>query len=267
MFDFLKGNLIDRPNPQKEFLENRKEALGHVFHSMNRYHERYPNDRTRFGWIKHDVTSPNFEDFVFSCGNKVFPVVVEKADMINGNQIVFGKTDRVELLLNVCDENNLTPCVFPIIRRNGKPFFLGAGSQGVAWNLINPITGKFINPPDEATDELIEISDWELQDWAIKLTMDKLKSDGFEILSYVSMPSVEPHIWFKNRHGNPCWVEVVATKCSSGIGFSMEHFPNQVVSYDGYFSQIDFAADEAHTDNRIYRGRPADFRIIKFEKV
>lgn len=267
MFGSLfKKKMVDRPSLSDEFLENKKNALLHISDCFKRHKSLYPNDVNRLDMIKWVSTSPNFEDFVFSYGNKVFSVIVVKANITNG-KLGMELNERADILVNVCEENNLIPCVFPIMRERGKLKFLGTGYHGVAWNLINLFTGKFFDPIDEATDELIEMSDWEIQDWAIQITLDELKKRGFKVTSYVSMPAINPQIWIEDNNGKLCWVEVVGTKCSKINGFSISDFPQQVLKYDGYLVNVDFAGNELHTDNHVYRGRPADFEFGELNKI
>jgi len=46
------------------------------------------------------------------------------------------------------------------------------------------------------TDELIEMTDWELQDFAVQAVHNDLMKNGRKILSSQSNPMVDPSIWF-----------------------------------------------------------------------
>ena len=81
------------------------------------------------------------------------------------------------------------------------------------------------------------------------------------------MPDIEPQVWVEDSNGKHSWVKVVGTRCSDGGNFSVNDYSEKVLEYDGYLCHIDFAEDEAHTDGRIYRGRPADYEIKEFVKI
>lgn len=267
MFNFLfKNKLFNKQQFSNHYLSNKNIALTHIFDSFKRYKGLFPNDVNRFDMLRWENTLPNFADFIFSYGNQVFAVIVVNANIRN-NQIAMELDEREDIFVSICKENNLIPCAFPIIFKDDKPLFLGANYHNVAWNLIDVLSGKFIDPADEVTNELIEKSDWEIQDWAISITLQELENKGFKILSFISMPGIQPQIWFKDNSGKPCWVTVLGTKCSDRINISLDGYSKELFDYNGYFSQIDFAGDENHTDGRIYRGRPADFIIKDFRKI
>ncbi len=256
------NDIIDRPNPTREFLMNRHQAMVHVNNNFKKFAGRVRNEYEDFRWIKTDLTSQCFEDFTFAYRNRIFSVLVEKAETTQGNQVRFGNRERVERLLAICEKNNLTPCIYPVIEKGNSRVFLGM------WNLIDPKTGKFVDPVAVSSDEPVEISDWELKNWAIQIVMNHVREQGLEILSYCDAPGVEPQICFKDGDGRPCWIEVLPTRYpEKKAEFSAAGFPPNVLVHDGYVAYVDFAGDEAHTSGTIIRGRGADFIFNGIEKV
>lgn len=69
-------------------------------------------------------------------------------------------------------------------------------------------------PPELISDEPIEMTDWELMDFAVQVVRQKLEEEGREIMSWQSNPSVDPSIWFVGEQG-PEWVVVRAVRYPS----------------------------------------------------
>ncbi len=85
-------------------------------------------------------------------------------------------------------------------------------STRTRWGLVNARSGVPVAPLDLVTDELIEVTDWELQDFAVMIVKDLLAKDGYEIMSWQGNPSVDPSIWFVGDSKNPEWVVVRAVR-------------------------------------------------------
>ena len=74
---------------------------------------------------------------------------------------------------------------------------------------------------DLLSDENIEMTDWELQDFAVEVVRNHIKDKlGGEIMSRNSRPQVYPSIWFVGENG-PEWVAV-----------RMRSYPNLEPAYD-----------------------------------
>jgi hypothetical protein len=61
------------------------------------------------------------------------------------------------------------------------------------------------------TAEPVEMTDWELHDFAVQVVRQQLKSEGRQLMSWQSNPGVDPSIWFVGDHG-PEWVVVRAAR-------------------------------------------------------
>jgi len=79
------------------------------------------------------------------------------------------------------------------------------------WGLLHARTVKPINPPALISDELIEMTDWELQDFAVQVIRQQLEKEGRRLMSWQGNPSVDPSVWFEGDHG-PEWVVVRAVR-------------------------------------------------------
>ncbi len=230
--------IIDRPDPEQQFIQDRFKALHYLdkfalkvdgLSAGNKVTHKYLN------WIKTEPSYPAFEDFTFSFRNQVCPVLVLWAD---DSGTLLNPPPRIESLRREAGRNNLIPCVFPIRDRTGRPFFPDT------WNLINPFTGKRIDPAAVSSDDPVEVSDWELRNWAVKIVWDHLKSEGLERLSYCDAPEIDPQIWFRDNYGRECWIEVLYSVYpvdTQSMTFSCKSWPEQVLSHDGYAARVGFA--------------------------
>lgn len=61
------------------------------------------------------------------------------------------------------------------------------------------------------SDELIEMNDWELHDFAIQVVKDSLNNEGKKIISTQSSMDIDPSIWFEEE-GEYFFVVVQATR-------------------------------------------------------
>ena len=148
------------------------------------------------GWIKSEPTPPFLENLSFRLGNKIFFVRLEDVDKqirIPGN---------IDGLFTIADGYKSTACILPMkkIDSEWRPVTSG-------WGLIDARTKKPFNPVDLVSEENIEMTQWELQDFAVQIVRNYLTDAGFEIMSYNSHPGVNPSIWFM-KEDFPEWVIV-----------------------------------------------------------
>jgi len=254
--------ILDRPEPSQKFLEDRRYAMLYIQKKMNKFDTPIDDEMQEFRWIKTELSYPSFDDFTFAYRNKIFSVLVERAKETENNKFSFGNERRVKTLTHECKNNNLTPCIFPIIENNeGGYIFYGE------WNLINAITKKFVAPITEASDELIEVSDWELQNWAVQIVADNIYNQGLKLFSYCDVLGIEPNIWFENAEGKTCWVEVLFTKYpNKDKPFSFKNWPSEVLKHDGYKAIVSFANAENFSE-KIYRAQAADVNFKGIEYI
>lgn len=152
------------------------------------------------GWLKADLKPPFLEHLSFRLGNQVFFIRLEDTEQrltVPGN---------AQGLLTVAEGWKGHPCIMPMQKRAGLwvPDLPG-------WGLVDARNGKFVNPPVLVTEELIEMTEWELHDFAVQAVRDDLLKNGRKIMSSQSNPSVDPSIWFIGDDG-PEWVVVRAVR-------------------------------------------------------
>lgn len=148
------------------------------------------------GWIKSDPTPPFLEHLSFRLGNQIFFLRIEDVD----NQI---RTPGIlDGLFKIADGFKSKACILPM-KKIGSEWSPALPN----WGLIDAHTRKPFNPVDLVSDENIEMTEWELQDFAVQIVRNYLTDSGYEIMSYNSHPGVNPSIWFM-KDDFPEWVIV-----------------------------------------------------------
>lgn len=148
-------------------------------------------------WIRANLNPPMAEHLSFRIGNKLFFIFVEAAEF----NYEIGK----DLFLNVAKEATAIPCIMPMTELSEyQPSISG-------WGLIHADTRKQINPLELVTEEPIEVSDWELHDFAIQIVKSSLEKEGKNVFSAQSSLHIDPSIWFEEL-GKAYWVVVRAVR-------------------------------------------------------
>ncbi len=68
-----------------------------------------------------------------------------------------------------------------------------------------------IDPIAHVGNERIEMTDWELQDFAVQIVRDQVEKTGKQLMSWQGNPAVDPSIWFVGESG-PEWLVVRAVR-------------------------------------------------------
>lgn len=132
-------------------------------------------------WLRAHPYPPVLEHLSFRLGNQLFFVrVVDEDENIMGPGSLQG-------LMNVAESCKGIPCVLPM----KKKFFGGkwVAAEG-GWGLLDARNGQPVNPIDWVSDEKIEMTDWELQDFAVQFVKNQLEQSGYldnpdQIISYL----------------------------------------------------------------------------------
>ena len=243
--------LLDRPVPNKQYLQDRTKAGMHLEHKFSEF-EGLCDKHEDFRWIKSKLSYPAFDDITFAYRNQIFSVIVKRT---NDEHRVLKQDKKINNLIRECRNNNLIPCIFPISSKTGSPLYPDT------WNLFNVITGKFVNPIQQSSDKLIEVSKWELNNWAIQIVSDYIKGKKCKLLSFCDVLGIDPQIWFEDNHGDKCWIKVIyATYPDTGeidsFSFSFEKWPSEVLKHRGFIAKVSFCNSENPSD-KIYRSKGA----------
>ena len=151
-----------------------------------------------FNWLRADLNPPMTEHLSFRLGNQIFFVYVEAAEFL------FERANG--LFLKMSREANAIPCIMPMTERltSYEPSLTG-------WGLIHAETKEPVNPPDLVSGELIEMTGWELHDFATQVVRSKLSEEGKNVFSAQSSREIDPSIWYE-ENGEAYWVVVREAK-------------------------------------------------------
>ncbi|MHC1699977.1 MAG: hypothetical protein AB9900_03230 [Humidesulfovibrio sp.] len=214
-------------------------------------------------WLRATLNPPLAEHLSFRLGNQLIFVFVD----IDGFPFS-GK--RKQLFLNVSDEATAIPCVMRMQQRLAvfEPAHRG-------WGLVHANTGQEVDPASLVSDELIEMSNWELHDFSVQVVRDQLEKEGKNVFSSQSSLHIDPSIWFEDK-GMPFWVVVRSGR------YPQQQAPRPAnlaeikascarMSPNGFFASVTAAnANDPFTSDKgmpLYRGHGLYFRYEGLESV
>lgn len=151
-------------------------------------------------WLKASLTPPFLEHLSFRLGNQLFLIRVED---VAGRLEIPGSRNGLRMAARGYDGH---ACLLPMERRPG-----GWQPAAPGWGLLDLETGAPVDPLAHLSDARIEMTDWELHDFAVQVIRDMLEAEGRQILSSQGNPEVDPSIWFVGATG-PEWVVVRAVR-------------------------------------------------------
>ena len=151
-------------------------------------------------WLKASLSPPFLEHLSFRLGNQLFFVRLEPAD------IRIPVPASREGLFYIAKGCNGHPCIMPMVQRRGL-----WTPDNPGWGLLDPISEKRLDPIALVSDEPIEMTDWELHDFAVQVVRDQIVKDGRALMSSQGNPAVDPSIWFVGDYG-PEWIVVRAAR-------------------------------------------------------
>lgn len=143
---------------------------------------------TGLNWLRATLDQPMTEHLSFRIGNQLFFVFIEAAE--------FNYQLEKDSFTKVCIEANAVPCLMPMEKSLEK----WRPSQS-GWGLVHAQSNKPLNPLEHVSDELIEMTDWEVHDFAMQVVCTHLEKEGKNVFSKQSSPEIEPSLWFADSDG------------------------------------------------------------------
>ncbi len=184
-------------------------------------------------WLRANLEPPFLEHLSFRLGNQLFFIRVEDEE---GEMQIPGNPDG---FFSIAERCNGHACVMPMRRKGDewRPVLPG-------WGLQDARTEQLINPPELISDEKIEMTDWELHDFAVQVVRQSLEKEGKTLLTWQSNPSVDPAIWFEGAQG-PEWVVVREVRYPHSEASLPENIQAIIdhcaeMSQVGYFASVAF---------------------------
>ena len=151
-------------------------------------------------WLRAHLNPPFLEHLSFRLGNQLFFIQLQDVDD------VLEMPGNLGGLLSVADGCQGHACLMPMKKIAGEWRCVATG-----WGLIDARTERTVNPVALISDERIEMTDWELHDFAVQVVRSQLEKDGRQLMSWQGNPNVDPSIWFVGDNG-PDWVVVRAAR-------------------------------------------------------
>ncbi len=202
------------------------------------------------GWLRAHLNPPFLEHLSFRLGNQLFFLRVEDEDgRVNGPGSLQG-------LLNIAEGCSGHACLIPMRKRGQK---WEASLPG--WGLQDARTMRAVDPPSEINDRKIEMTDWELQDFAVQVVRHQIEKDGHELMSWQANPAVDPSIWFVGNDG-PEWVIVRTARYPQKDAELPSNWRSIAdscsrMSKQGNFASVSVACMQTISDGgKLYRGYP-----------
>lgn len=160
-------------------------------------------------WIRAHLHQPLVDHLSFRLGNQIFAILI---DAIRAGQRFFPITQEgMATFLKWNKQANAIPCVL-------KMQFDDVSGESVPslgeWGLTHAETWEAVRPFDLVTDEKIEMSDWELHDFAVQVVRDDLVKKGVNVTSWQSILDLDPAIWCRDGDALS-WVPGAPATCLS----------------------------------------------------
>jgi len=199
-------------------------------------------------WLKAELSPPFLEHLSFRLGNQLFFVRLEDD---SGELVSPGSRAGLIAIAEGCRGH---ACLMPM-RRDRESW----RPAGVDWGLLNARDGRPVDPVSLVTDEQIDMTDWELQDFAVQVVRDHIKGAGRKLMSWQSNPSVDPSLWFVGDNG-PEWVIVRAARYPDRETAPPSNWMQIAercagVGSTGHFASVAVANADA-VDSPLWRGYP-----------
>ncbi len=241
----------------REFFECWRAAAAHLDEQMK------ANDAV---WLRAHPYPPILEHLSFRVGNQLFFVRVEDVDeKVDGPGTVLG-------LRSVAKGNSGHACILQMKSVEGAwvPRMPG-------WGLADANSGEAIDPETLQTDELIEMTDWEVQDFAVQIVRDHLSEKGYQLMSWQSNPKVDPSIWFVGESKGPEWVVVRGVRFPEKEARRPGNWAELVTNFSrmspiGHFASVSVVSAEQPFSGddedpvRLYRGSGMFVRFTGLER-
>jgi len=224
-------------------------------------------------WIRAHLHQPFDDHLSFRVGNQIFSVLVELENSSMESSLTDRERNNQE---RFCLDNNLVPCIYKVKKTSHGEY----ERIFPDWNLVHAETKKPINPVELISEELVEMSPWEVHDVGIQLVADYIKKDGGEVGSYQSVLKIDPSIWFK-RDGIGSYV-IVRTVRHPELNAERPTNLNETIKSikslkspegkaEGYFASVGIANNEDSFDGKnslpLYRGGGMHIRFTGIERL
>ncbi|MCM1265677.1 MAG: hypothetical protein NC200_05705, partial [Candidatus Gastranaerophilales bacterium] len=164
-----------------------------------------------FLWLHSEYLATAYDDKTFSYKNNIFSIIVDIQDESGKSYL---SKDVIKRQIKAAKKYNWIPCRFPVVVKDAYDSdFSKMHSKTSRWNLYHTITNEEINP-ENYDEKKVEMSDWELHNFAIKYMARYLQAKHCAILSFQDALEIDPQIWFNDAAGNRSFLIVRCARFS-----------------------------------------------------
>ena len=234
----LITKILRRPPYSRFTLQNPEEEFPMLLQTAGSYLNDYftQNVTKQWCWIQTAAPELTFQDFCIAYDNYVLCIVVGWVrQTFDKDPEVLMSNQKMENLLRVCEQNNMTPCLC-LFDTAGNPYIDGCP-------LIDARTYEPLDLEQLTDDNEGKMSAWELQNLGVRYIFDRIQESGYTDAGYCDLLEISPQIFFRDQ-GAPCYVIMR----SIPIGLADEKFTinaqtlESVKHYKGYFVDLQWAA-------------------------
>ena len=180
--------------PPKDFIEYWNFAAQHV----------YVGICDQFGCLRFAPTPPLFEHLIFVMGNRLFFVYLE-------TDVSPLTKELKEEYVSHCEECGAIPLTLRLRRRGGEIELVDGGT-----GLTHTTEGHHVYPQEYIDDELIVMTEWEVQDCVSKMLAEQIEKDGGKIYSRVTYVGLNPAMWYQKDGQSYCVILKTAAQNFEG---------------------------------------------------
>jgi len=253
MYDIASGD------PSRGFIEMWRRAGLHIQSRAS---------GTDIVWLKSEPVPPFLHHLSFRLGSEVFFVRIE-----DHSELLPVPGNRGGLL-RVTNGWRGWPCVMPMELADDewRPVLGG-------WGLVDLRNGEPVAPDQVRQDGPVEMTDWEVHDFAVQIVRTRLEDELHRpVTKWSGDPGISPSIWFVDASGAPAWVVVKAARHPGPDPAPPDNLASVAaqcrrVSDVGYFAPVTVASgnDPFHPDGRdaapLMRGERLVPRFLGLQRV
>ncbi len=176
-------------------------------------------DNLNLRLLRDELVPPFLEHMAFIIGNQLFMINILPDDP--NIQLPTSRDSCIE----IAERANAVPCFMRMKKVKGQ--WVPVDSE---WGLTSEIHHTPLDPVSLITEEKIEISDWELHDFATQIVRNEILEEGGVINSWCSDPNIYPSMFFIDKDGEKRFVIVTASRYPCDPG--MDRAGNENISYE-----------------------------------
>lgn len=192
-----------------------------------------------FTFLRMQPVPPLIDHLSFKIGNQIFFVYLDPMDES------VEPVSNIDAMIDFAEDANAIPCLMPMkkVGLSWEPALSG-------WCLIDARTGKSVSPPHLVTGELIEMSDWELHDFAVQVVRNSLaEQEGIDVTSYCSNPGIDPSLWFVDSETGEEGYVVVRSARYPNLEAPPPEDPDSIIEHCAFRTRNAFFASVGAANN------------------